>query len=205
MIEGGGRPDSGEILFQGARIDRIPRWSRAHRGIGRTFQSTRLFPELTVRENLVAPLRAFRWRTLTARAMNGAEARKAERMLSIVGLERYLDEPAGELSFGQQKLVELAQILMLDPDLVLLDEPAGGINEALIEQMRDIILALRDAGTTFLVVEHNMPFVLSLCDTVHVLSAGRRIASGTPDEVRNDPGVLEAYLGAASAGTEVTR
>lgn len=197
MIDGSGRLDSGEIVFDGERIDRLPRWERAHRGIGRTFQMTRLFPKLTVRENLVAPLRSFSWRSLAAPAMTGAEGERAEAVLELLGLGRYIDVRAGELSYGQQKLIEFGQTLVLDPKLILLDEPTGGINEAIIDQMTRIILELKATGTSFLIVEHNMPFVLANCDPVHVLASGRTIASGNAQEIRNDPLVLEAYLGSS--------
>lgn len=203
MIDGSGRIDSGEIWFDGQRIDRLPRWERAHLGIGRTFQMTRLFPKLTVRENLVAPLRDFSWRSLAAPAMTGAESQRAEAVLEMLGLERYLDVRAGGLSYGQQKLVEFGQTLVLDPRLVLLDEPTGGINEAIIDQMTRIVLELQRTGTTFLIVEHNMPFVLANCEPVNVLAAGRRIAVGDAEEVRSNPLVLEAYLG--TAPEEATR
>lgn len=203
MIDGSGRVDAGEIVFDGERIDALPRWERAYRGIGRTFQMTRLFPKLTVRENLVAPLRSFTWRSLAAPAMVGAESERAEAVLELLGLQRYLDIRAGELSYGQQKLIEFGQTLVLDPKLVMLDEPTGGINEAIVEQMTRIVLELRDSGTTFLIVEHNMPFVLANCDPVHVLASGRRIASGDAEAIRNDPLVLEAYLGSVPA--EATR
>ncbi|KRE23658.1 hypothetical protein ASG80_06540 [Agromyces sp. Soil535] len=195
VIDGSQRADDGTVRLNGERIDGLSRWEHAYRGVGRTFQSTRLFPALTVRENLVAPLREFRWSRLASPAMSGVERERAEAAIALVGLTRYLDVRAGDLSYGQQKLVELAQVLVLDPDLVLLDEPASGINPALIDRMTEIILALRDAGKTVLIVEHNMPFVLGCADVVHVLAAGRLIASGSPDDIRSNPVVLDAYLG----------
>jgi branched-chain amino acid transport system permease protein len=102
---------------------------------------------------------------------------------------------AGHLSFGQRKLVELAQVLMMEPRMILLDEPAGGINPALVERIVSLVRDLNGQGITFLIVEHNMPVVLDLCDPVIVLAAGRRICAGPPSEVQQDPAVLDAYLG----------
>ena len=112
-----------------------------------------------------------------------------------MGLSSFEKSNVSALSFGQQKLVEFAQILMLRPDIVMLDEPASGINPTLIERLSKAIKKLNDAGTTFLIVEHNIPLVLGLCDYIHVLSAGEIMVSGTPEEVRNNEAVIEAYLG----------
>jgi ABC-type branched-subunit amino acid transport system ATPase component/ABC-type branched-subunit amino acid transport system permease subunit len=195
LIGGTMAPDAGEVWFDGDRIDRVRPWGRAHRGIGRTFQITRLFREMTVLENVVAPLRAFRLGQLNAGAMSGPEAARAEELLDFVGMVRFRDQKAAALSYGQQKLVELAQVLMLDPRLILLDEPAGGINPTLIERMGEMIRELNAQGKTFLIVEHNMPFVLGLCDPVLVLAQGSCICQGTPDHIQRDPKVVDAYLG----------
>jgi ABC-type branched-subunit amino acid transport system ATPase component/ABC-type branched-subunit amino acid transport system permease subunit len=187
--------DGGEIWLAGERIDRLSPWTRAHRGLGRTFQITRLFREMTVLENVVAAQRSFSWGQLGRIAVSGSEARAAEELLEYVGMRSFRDQKARALSFGQQKLVELAQVLMLDPKLILLDEPAGGINPVLIDRMSGMIRELNSYGKTFLIVEHNMPFVLGLCDPVHVLARGRTMASGTPDQIQKDPAVVDAYLG----------
>ncbi|GAA3509831.1 branched-chain amino acid transport system permease protein [Streptosporangium album] len=194
LIDGATKPDGGQILLDGRRIETADRWARSRAGLGRTHQITRLFPKLSVLRNVVAGSDG----TWAAPAITGAQAARGVELLELVGLSDYRDLPAGELSYGQQKLVELIQILMLQPRLVLLDEPAGGINPTQIEQMGALIRELNRTGTTFLIVEHNMPFVLGICDTVHVLAGGRRIASGTPQEVRSDPLVLDAYLTGAS-------
>ncbi len=189
------KADGGEILLGGERIDGMPSWKRAHRGLGRTFQITRLFGEMTVLENVVAAQRTFSLRQLGRIAVSGSEARAAEELLEYVGMRDFRDQKAHALSYGQQKLVELAQILMLDPKLILLDEPAGGINPVLIERMGEMIRELNSYGKTFLIVEHNMPFVLGLCDPVHVLARGRTMATGTPEQIQADPAVIDAYLG----------
>lgn len=195
LISGTMAPDKGEILLNGERIDNISPWSRAHRGLGRTFQITRLFREMTVLENVVAPLRNFSVPQLGLGAVSGSEAARAEELLEFVGMTAYRDARAGALSYGQQKLVELAQVLMLDPKLILLDEPAGGINPTLIERMGDLIRQLNADGKTFLLVEHNMPFVVGLCDPIRVLARGAVISQGTPEQIQKDPLVLDAYLG----------
>jgi branched-chain amino acid transport system permease protein len=195
LISGTMTPDRGEIILDEERIDGLASWSRAHRGVGRTFQMTRLFREMTVLENVVAPLRDFSVRQLGLGAVSGPEAARAAELLEFVGMSAYSDARAGALSYGQQKLVELAQVLMLDPKLILLDEPAGGINPTLIERMGDLIRHLNAQGTTFLLVEHNMPFVVGLCDPIRVLARGAVIAHGTPEQIQKDPAVLDAYLG----------
>jgi ABC-type branched-subunit amino acid transport system ATPase component/ABC-type branched-subunit amino acid transport system permease subunit len=195
LIDGMMRPSAGEVRFDGQRIDGLRPWRRAHLGIGRTFQITRLFGDMTVLENVVVPLRSFAWGRLNADAVSGPEAARAEELLEFVGMRRYRDQKAKALSYGQQKLVELAQVLMLDPKLILLDEPAGGINPTAIERMGEMIRTLNRQGMTFLIVEHNMPFVLGLCDPVRVLARGTCICEGGPEVVQHDPRVLDAYLG----------
>jgi branched-chain amino acid transport system ATP-binding protein/branched-chain amino acid transport system permease protein len=200
LVSGMARADSGRVHLDGTRIDRMVPWERAYRGMGRTFQITRLFREMTVLENVVAPLHGFSWRQLGADAVSGPEARRAEELLDFVGMADLGAHRAGHLSFGQQKLVELAQILMLEPRLILLDEPAGGINPTAIDRITELIVELNRRGVTFLIVEHNMPMVLGLCDPVMVLAEGRCIAQGHPQEIQANPLVLDAYLGRGWGG-----
>src|SRR4051812_29557797 len=195
LVDGTMRADSGSVWLDGRRIDGLKPWRRAHLGIARTFQITRLFRDMTVLENVVAPLRSFSLAQLNAVAISGPEAARADELLEFAGLAHYREEPAGALSYGQQKLVEFVQVLMLDPKLVLLDEPAGGINPTVIERMAQMIRDLNRQGLTFLIVEHNMPFVLGLCDPVIVLARGATICHGSPDHIQRDPKVLDAYLG----------
>jgi ABC-type branched-subunit amino acid transport system ATPase component/ABC-type branched-subunit amino acid transport system permease subunit len=195
LVTGGMGADAGQIWFEGDRIDRLKPWERGHLGLGRTFQVTRLFKDMSVQENVVAPLPDSRWRTMFADAVSGQEAARARELLDVVGLGRFAGERAGALSYGQQKLVELAQVLMLEPKLILLDEPAGGVNPSLLGRLTEVIRELNQRGITFLVVEHNIPLVLELCDPVVVFSGGRPIAEGPPAAIRADPVVLDAYLG----------
>jgi branched-chain amino acid transport system permease protein len=195
LVTGMMRADAGEIRLDGRRVDGLLPWDRAYLGLGRTFQITRLFPQLTVLENVVAPLREFRWRGLVADAVTGPEARRAQELLDFVGMAAFAHQPAWRLSFGQQKLVELAQALMLEPRLILLDEPAGGVNPGMIDRIGELIRELSTKGLTFLIVEHNMPMVLDLCDPILVMARGRVIAEGPPERIQGDPAVLDAYLG----------
>ena len=188
-------PTSGTVLLDGENITKDRVWTRAHEGLGRTFQITRLFKSMTVLDNLVAPLEQTSAKQMVAGRYSGEEVDRAREILDFMGLAQFEKQNAAALSFGQQKLVELAQVLMLRPSIILLDEPASGINPTLIEKLANVIRRLNEAGTTVLIVEHNIPLVLSLCSKVHVLAAGQVLTSGTPEEIRNDPLVIEAYLG----------
>jgi ABC-type branched-subunit amino acid transport system ATPase component len=209
VITGYVRPESGTVTFDGkditgARPDRV-----FGLGIGRTFQLTRIFDRLSVLENmLVATQRDESWLRGLIRSESSEEERKnAMGWLDFMGLARLSSLQAGSLSYGQRKLLELAYVLVADPDVILLDEPAGGINLTLINQIADQIRTLNAGGKTFLIVEHNMEFVMNLCDTVTVMHQGSDIVVGTPAEVRISPLVLDAYLGgpdedAAEAGED---
>ncbi|HEY7076669.1 MAG TPA: ATP-binding cassette domain-containing protein, partial [Solirubrobacteraceae bacterium] len=202
VITGYERAAAGEVRLRGRPITGLGPDRVFRMGLGRTFQITRLFARLSVEENmLVATQRHERWlRGVLRRAGSRAERARALELLDFVGLAGLAAEPAGSLSYGQRKLLELASLLVADPAVLLLDEPAGGVNPTLIGQLAERIRELNRAGKTFLVVEHNMEFVMGLCDSVTVLSEGRTLASGAPDEVRSDPAVLDAYLGGAGAG-----
>ena len=200
LLDGSLPADSGSIHLGERRIDGLPRWQRAHAGLARTFQATRVFPQLTAVENLAVPSRTFSTAGLAASAISGKEAARAREWLDFVGMQAYAEHRAGDLSYGQQKLVELAQALMLEPEILLLDEPAAGINPALVERLSGIVRKLNEAGTTVVIVEHNMPLVLSLCDHIHVLAQGHVIASGPPGQIEQDPAVLDAYLGDHTPG-----
>ena len=197
VITGYERIQQGRVSLNGTEITNAPPDRVFRLGIGRTFQLTRLFTRLTVLENmLVATQRSEGWlRGVLRRAGSASEKRRALELLDFVGIARLAYEPAGNLSYGQRKLLELASLLVADPQILLLDEPAGGVNPTLITHLADRIRDLNRAGKTIVVVEHNMEFVMSLCARITVLSQGTALIAGTPAEVRADPAVLDAYLG----------
>jgi ABC-type branched-subunit amino acid transport system ATPase component len=188
--------DEGRLTFKAQPIDGLGPDRVYARGIGRTFQLARIFPRLTALENLLVPVRRSGLRGLFSRAGWSHERARAMEMLDFLELAHVAGDLGGSLSYGQRKLLELGAVMMSEPELVLLDEPAGGVNPALLERIEDRLRRLNAGGTTFLIVEHNMSFVMNLCSEVIVLYRGRQIAAGRPDAVRKDPAVLDAYLGA---------
>lgn len=196
VITGYERVDSGTILLNGKSITNSKPDAVFSLGIGRTFQLTRIFPRLTVLENMHISARRERLNELFSRWSTTHEQRQALELLDLVNLSSHKDEPAGNLSYGQKKLLEFAIILVARPHVILLDEPAGGVNPTMINEIgRSIRTLNKQKGLTFLVVEHNMEFVMKLCDTINVLHRGTTILGGPPDVVRTNPAVLDAYLG----------
>lgn len=201
------RPDAGEILFRGRSLRRAPPHRVARQGLVRTFQITRTLARMSVRENLMlAPQHQLGERVwspfvpILARPVIGTQEEeirnKADAMLAYLSLDHLADEYAGALSGGQRKLLELARALMLDPEMILLDEPMAGVNPTLAARLMERIHEIRrDRGITVLLIEHDMETVMNNCERVVVMAEGRRLAAGTPREVQADPTVVDAYLG----------
>jgi branched-chain amino acid transport system ATP-binding protein len=205
-IAGSLKPTSGRIVFAGTRIDRRPAHRVARAGVVRTYQAARVLTRMSVLDNLLLATTAhpgeqltgvlFRPRAARAHEQRGLE--RAQELLALVGLDSYGHEYAGTLSGGQRKLLDLARVLMLEPSLVLLDEPMAGVAPTLRVQLLEHILAVRrDRGITFLIVEHDLDFVMQAADRVVVMNQGRVLTVGTPDEVRANEQVVDAYLGTA--------
>ncbi len=211
LLTGFLRPDKGRVRFKGDDITGLPPYQVFRRGIARTFQIPREFKEMTVLENLMlVPWGQLGERILYPFLRPAGVARqeglirvRAMGVLEFLGLDKHADDPAGSLSGGQKKLLELGKALMSEPQLVMLDEPGAGVNRTLLKSIAASIERVsKELGTTFLLIEHDMDFVMRLCDPVIVMSEGRKLTEGTPTEVQRDPEVLEAYLGGQYVAVE---
>lgn len=202
-IAGFSRPDSGRIVFEGNRIDGLPPHKIFARQIARTFQLSRELKRMTVLDNLLlVPEQQYgehlwnAWlRPRLVRQQEASLRQRAEEVLRAVGLYRLRDQYAANLSGGQKKILELARIMMTNAILVLLDEPGAGVNPTLMQDLMQYIQEMQEQGRTFLLIEHDMDLVMEICDPVIVMSNGRKLMEGTPQEVRHDPRVIEVYLG----------
>ena len=197
------RPEEGEIRFKGEVITRDRSDRIALRGISRTFQNVRVFPSLTVMQNLLLSLQQHQEDSLLRRALHTPGIQKLEKesreraevILEQIGLADLQDEEAHSLVYGQRKMLEFGCALIPDPDLVMLDEPAAGVSTARVDQMKAYIMELHRQGKTFFVVEHNMGVVMDISERIVVLDYGKKIAEGTPGEIQQNALVREAYFG----------
>jgi len=183
VITGFFTTDEGQIIFKGHQINNLRPYRIAERGIGRTFQITRVFPKMTLMENLI----------VAARVEKRDE--RALELLEVAGLIDLRGEYASDLSYGQQKLLALIRVLMFDPDLILLDEPAAGINPTMQNKIMQLIHKLKEGGKTFLIIEHDMKVIMGHSDKIVVFNFGEKIAEGTGEEIKNNEEVLKAYFG----------
>ena len=196
VISGVIKPDEGQVLFAGEDITGKRPSFITRQGISRTFQITRDLKEMTVLENVVIQSLVHGFFGLFRNDMALQERSRALELLDFVGIAHLAELKAKNLSYGQKKLMELAAVMMSDPQMIMLDEPAGGVNPALLETIIDRFITLNKQGITFLIVEHNMDMVMQLCNPVIVMAYGRVLATGAPDAIQQDQAVLEAYLGA---------
>lgn len=206
MLAGSLLPSTGSILLKGREVSREGAEKRLKRGLGRTFQIPRPFPEMTVLENVLCgaqnqsgerAISAF-FRPGKSRHDEAQALEKARHLTDFLMLSHLENEKARVLSGGQRKLLELARILMADPEVILLDEPAAGVNPTLLQEIMARIVALNEQGVTILLIEHNMDMVARLCSRVMVMALGQKLAEGAPDAVIRDPEVVRAYLGDAA-------
>jgi branched-chain amino acid transport system ATP-binding protein len=203
-VTGVSRPTSGEILLDGRSIAGLKSSEIAARGMRRTFQSSQLFRGMTVLENVMTGLHANMRTSLLDAAFSSVRVRREEReaaekasaALEFVGMTRFADRDGGELSFGQQRIVEIARALVSEPEVILLDEPAVGLSLNRVIELEELLRKIRaERGVTVIMIEHVIRVVMNVCDRVTVMASGRKIAEGTADEVTSDRNVIEAYLG----------
>ncbi len=200
LISGIITPDSGDIVLRGRSIVSLPPHKRAHFGIARTFQAIRIFPDLSVLDNIVLALTAPRYEQFLAAFKSQKKKvtqlhHSALEILDLIHLREKAHVRAGLLSYGQQKLLEIMRAYATGAELFLFDEPAAGVNRTMLHSIITIIKKLKSEGKGVLLIEHDMGFVMSLCDNVIVMDYGREIADGPPSQIQKNPAVLEAYLG----------
>lgn len=202
-ISGFQNSDSGRVLFDGVDITGMEAYRIARAGLVRTFQTVKVYEDMSLLQNLLQAMHPFddaNWiddflRTRRYREAQEKARSRAELLLKLIGLAKYAEAPAAILSYGQKKLLALAAALMPRPKMVVLDEPVAGVNPSRIREIEEVILQLHAQGETFVIVEHNVDFIMRVCSRIIVLVGGKKLVEGEPKSVRSDPRVLEAYLG----------
>jgi branched-chain amino acid transport system ATP-binding protein len=193
------KPTGGRIIFQGERIEHMPPYERAKRGLGRTFQVTRVFQRMTVTQNLLVPALAL------SKGGRSEVEKRAYEVMEFLTIRHLADENAQNLSGGQQKLLELGRVLMLDPDVIFLDEPFAGVHPELRKQIHKYIREVHRNGKAFIIVSHDMDTIFGLSERIIVMNEGLKIADGDPESVRKDEAVTAAYLGEASEKAQLAK
>lgn len=203
LMSGHYQPDQGSMTFEGENLIGLPAHVRVRKGLARTFQKIRLFKQLSVLENVVAGFHTRHEIPAWQYLFHGAAFRRdmkrcrdeAAELLAFVGLSHRAGVAAASLSYGEQRLLEIVRALATSPRLLMVDEPAAGLNNAEVDALLERIAALRQRGITIVMVEHNMDLIMSIADRILVVNYGEYLFEGTPDEVQSDPGVIAAYLG----------
>jgi ABC-type branched-subunit amino acid transport system ATPase component len=198
VLSGIRQPEAGSVVFKGQDITKLPPHQRSRAGLARTFQQTRLFATLSVRENILASYLEHQSRSLASRMLKRSSGRKgyADEVIKFFGLQPFQETACASLPYGVQKLTEIARAMASKPDLLLLDEPVNGMNAEEVKGVCDLLRRVKDElGVTILLIEHNMSLVMSECQVINVLSSGLNLAEGSPQVISTNEQVIEAYLG----------